>query len=101
MSDVGQLGANLDRSTPLFFYVLREADVVAGGLHLGPVGGRIVGEVFVGILEADPTSYLNSTETGGGPWRPTLAQRTGSVGVDFTMVDLLTIAGVDPSSRRQ
>ena len=101
LSDVGQLGANLDRSTPLFFYVLREADVVAGGLHLGPVGGRIVGEVFVGILEADPTSYLNSTETGGGPWRPTLAQRTGSVGVDFTMVDLLTIAGVDPSSRRQ
>ncbi|MFT4618540.1 MAG: hypothetical protein ACI89G_001093, partial [Minisyncoccia bacterium] len=40
-------------------------------------------------------------ETGGGPWRPTLAQRTGSVGVDFTMVDLLTIAGVDPGSRRQ
>ena len=28
LSDVGQSGANLDRSTPLLFYVLREADVV-------------------------------------------------------------------------
>ncbi|MFT4867207.1 MAG: hypothetical protein ACI9N0_000711 [Ilumatobacter sp.] len=99
LSDVGQLGANLDRSTPLFFYLLREADVVADGLHLGPVGGRIVGEVFVGILEEDPTSYMNSPGTGGSAWQPTLPQRNGSVGTDFTMADMLTIAGVDPDSR--
>ena len=27
-------------STPLFYYVLKEAEQVADGLHLGPVGGR-------------------------------------------------------------
>ncbi|BAN00549.1 hypothetical protein YM304_02350 [Ilumatobacter coccineus YM16-304] len=96
LSDVGQLGANLDSSTPLFFYILREADVIADGLHLGPVGGRIVGEVFMGLLENDPDSYLNVDG-----WRPTLPQRDGSTGTDFTMADLLTIAGVDPDSRGQ
>jgi hypothetical protein len=101
LSDIGQLGANLDRSTPLFFYVLREADVVADGLHLGPVGGRIVGEVCIGILEEDSTSYLNSRGAEGGAWRPILPQRNGSVGTDFTMADMLTIAGVDPDSRGQ
>lgn len=98
LSDVGQLGANLDSSTPLFFYILREADVIEDGLHLGPVGGRIVGEVFMGLIENDPTSYLN---VDGGAWRPTLPQRDGSTGTDFTMADLLTIAGVDPDSRGQ
>lgn len=27
------------------------------GLRLGPAGGRIVGEVFIGLLKADETSY--------------------------------------------
>lgn len=97
LSDLSNLGANLDSSTPLFFYILREAEVFADGLHLGPMGGRMVAEVFLGILEADPTSYLNT----GDNWRPTLPQRNGSTGDDFTMVDLLTIAGVDPTSRGQ
>ena len=29
------------------------------GLHLGPVGGRIVTETLIGLLRADPTSYLS------------------------------------------
>lgn len=99
LADVGQLGANLDTSTPLFFYILREADVIEDGLHLGPVGGRMVGEVFMGLIENDPTSYLNAA--GDSAWRPTLPQRDGSTGSDFTMADLLTIAGVDPDSRGQ
>ncbi len=97
LADLAGLGANLQRSTPLWFYVLREADVVNDGLHLGPVGGRIVAEVFLGLLEMDPASFLNVD----GGWTPTLPQRDGSVGDDFTMVDLLTIAGVDPDSRGQ
>jgi hypothetical protein len=101
LSDVGQLGANLDRSMPLFFYILREADVINDGLHLGPVGGRIVAEVFLGLLQNDPEVYLAVGESGSAPWRPTLAQRNGTVGDDFTMVDLLTVAGVDPTSRGQ
>lgn len=33
---------------------------MTGGLHLGPVGGRIVTETLIGLLRADPTSYLNT-----------------------------------------
>lgn len=96
LSDIGGIDASLAASTPLFLYILREADVVADGLHLGPVGGRITAEVFLGLLDLDPTSYRNTPG-----WRPTLPQRSGSIGDDFTMVDLLTIAGVDPTSRGQ
>jgi hypothetical protein len=101
LSDVGHLGADLDQSTPLFYYLLREADVVADGLHLGPCGGRIVGEVFMALVEQDPDSYLNATAANGATWSPTLPQRNGETGDDFTMADLLTIAGVDPDSRGQ
>ncbi|WP_235856788.1 peroxidase family protein [Occultella glacieicola] len=71
--------------TPLWFYILREADVVADGVHLGPVGGRIVGEVFTGLIEGDANSYLSQDPE----WLP----RYGT-GDGFTMVDLLTKAGV-------
>jgi Animal haem peroxidase len=37
--------------------VLREADVRADGEGLGPVGGRIVTEVLLGMIDADPRSY--------------------------------------------
>jgi hypothetical protein len=33
--------------------------IAAGGLTLGPVGGRIVTETLIGLLRADPASYLN------------------------------------------
>ena len=46
-------------STPLWYYILAEAKALADGLHLGPVGGRIVTETLIGLLRADPTSYLN------------------------------------------
>jgi hypothetical protein len=81
--------------------LLREADVMADGVHLGPTGGRIVGEVFMALIEHDPDSYLNATAPNGTAWRPTLPQRNGTIGADFTMADLVTIAGVDPESRGQ
>lgn len=44
---------------PLWYYVLKEAEVLADARHLGPVGGRIVAEVLVGLLVNDTHSYLN------------------------------------------
>ncbi|BBE21891.1 myeloperoxidase [Arthrobacter sp. MN05-02] len=44
---------------PLWFYILKEAEL-QGGRHLGPVGGRIVAEVILGLLALDPESYLNA-----------------------------------------
>ena len=53
------------------------------------------------LIEQDPDSYLNATAANGGVWSPSLPQRNGQVGDDFTVADLLTIAGVDPDSRGQ
>ncbi|MEO1259498.1 MAG: peroxidase family protein [Bacteroidota bacterium] len=44
--------------TPLWFYILKEAELMHDGEHLGPVGSRIFGEVFFSILKNDPKSYL-------------------------------------------
>jgi hypothetical protein len=75
----------LDRSTPLFYYTLKEAELVEDGLHLGPVGGRIVAEVFIGLLQSDPGSYLNVQPD----WQPTLPK----VGSSFQMTDFLRGGG--------
>ena len=45
----------MEKSTPLWFYILKEAELMENGLRLGPVGSRIVGEVFIGLLKADET----------------------------------------------
>ncbi len=95
LADIDAIVPRLAGRTPLWLYVLREAEVMADGLHLGPVGGRIVAEVFIGLLQMDPGSYLSAEPD----WRPTLPAR-GGVG-DFRMADLLTVAGVDPTSRGQ
>jgi hypothetical protein len=95
LGELAEYGLGLERSTPLWYYVLREAELVAGGHRLGPVGGRIVVEVFVGLLQSDPESYV----TAKPDWRPTLPSASGAG--RFRMVDFLTFAGVDPPSRKQ
>jgi hypothetical protein len=85
--DLNDLPELLRRSTPLWFYILREAAVHGdGGRRLGPVGGRIVAEVLIGLLQGDRMSYLRAKPQ----WKPTL----GSKKDDFTMADLLKVAGV-------
>jgi hypothetical protein len=49
----------LAERTPLFYYILKEAELRAGGLTLGPVGSQIVLEVIQNALEADPQSYFS------------------------------------------
>ena len=58
LRELDSLGVGFEESTPLWYYVLKEAEVIADGLHLGPAGGRIVAEVFVGLLQSDPESYV-------------------------------------------
>jgi hypothetical protein len=78
---------------PLWFYILKEAEIAgdvgtgAGkGRWLGPVGGRIVAEVLVGLLQKDLNSYLY-LQPGWKP-APPIAPKLGQ----FTMADLLTYA---------
>jgi hypothetical protein len=58
----------LKEQTPLFYYVLKEAEVVHRGEQLGPVGSRIVAEVFETILRSDSSSYL-SVPGLGSEWK--------------------------------
>lgn len=73
--------------TPLWYYILKEAEVLRGGEQLGPVGGRIVAEVLIGLIAADPTSYLAQDPD----WTPVFPAAQPDT---FTMRDLLRFAGV-------
>ncbi len=95
LAELAGYGVRLERSTPLWYYVLKEAQLATGGQTLGPVGGRIVAEVLIGLMQSDRASWLH----GQTQWRPTLPSRRGAG--EFDMVDLLTLAGVDPRSRGQ
>ena len=70
-------------STPLWFYVLKEAEIGGQGLRLGPVGSRLVAEVFVGLLESDPDSYLNE--------QPDFVPTLGATSGQFRMIDLFDV----------
>ncbi len=78
---------SLEKNTPLWLYILTEAEVLEQGLRLGPVGSRIVGEVFIGLLKADKDSYLSVNRN----WKPTLPSAKSE---DFAIADLLRFAGV-------
>jgi hypothetical protein len=69
--------------TPLWLYILKEAEVLRDGEQLGPVGCRVVGEVLVGIIDSDPASFRSLDPE----WRPTLpARRAGSFGLADILV---------------
>jgi len=76
---------NLHGRTPLWFYILKEAEVLANGVRLGPVGGRIVAEVIIGLMKGDGQSYIRQDPD----WTPTYGTN-GS----FQVVDLLKAADV-------
>ncbi|HXJ63240.1 MAG TPA: heme peroxidase, partial [Actinomycetota bacterium] len=88
----GKNGATLDgltqqqrngflRNTPLWFYVLREAELNQG--RLGGVGARIVAETFQRAMEGSRFSIVRDST-----WRPSL----GPNATTFRMVDLLLFA---------
>jgi hypothetical protein len=81
--------ADLAGNAPLWFYVLREAEHATHGAHLGPVGGRIVAEVLIGLLVGDPLSYINVAPG----WKPELpgAAAPGR----YTLSDLVNFANAD------
>lgn len=60
LTEIGGVYRPFATSTPLWYYLLAEAKVTTAGVHLGPLGGRIVTETLIGLLRADPTSYLSA-----------------------------------------
>ena len=94
-------GDSFRGKAPLWFYVLAEAqqDWCSRALNLngntlakntlsnqlGPVGGRLVAETFVSLMDLDPTSVLHAPAS----WRPSYG-----IGNGFGIVDLVRTAGL-------
>ncbi|MFL5493111.1 MAG: peroxidase family protein [Gemmatimonadales bacterium] len=97
---ITSLSSSFEGNAPLWCYILAEAQhgwserarqmgdedkANAVPVHLGPVGGRIVTEVFVGLLLGDRHSFLSQAPA----WKPDFADRkTGR----FEMPELVKVA---------
>lgn len=74
------------KKTPLWYYILKESEVSASGLRLGPIGSTILAEVFVGLLQMSKDSILDPANK---TWKPNL----GPVPGKFTLADMVTFVG--------
>ncbi|RPJ85534.1 MAG: peroxidase [Acidobacteria bacterium] len=73
--------------TPLWYYVLVEANALGNGAHLGPVGSTLVVETMVGLVQRSEDSILRTPG-----WKPSLGQSGNAQA--FELPDLLRLAGV-------
>lgn len=62
--------AALTEHTPLWLYILKEAEMRADGEHLGPLGSRLVTETVAGLVINDPASHWSRPGSDGGRWHP-------------------------------
>jgi hypothetical protein len=98
---IKQFGNSFKDNAPLWFYILAEGqhqwveqtsrtagDDAKNMVHtrLGPVGGRIVAEVLIGLMLGDRHSFLSQWPT----WTPWFANGNGQ----FGMPELLTEIGL-------
>jgi hypothetical protein len=76
------------QKTPLFLYILKEAEVRADGNSLGELGSRIVAETQIGIMRNDKSSFMRSG------WDPSKGVKLPGGGEIRTIRDFLRFAGV-------
>ncbi|NQV99213.1 MAG: hypothetical protein HQ483_05920 [Rhodospirillales bacterium] len=78
--------AEIADNTPLWYYTLIEAEVQNNGACLGDMGGTIVAETIIGLLQSDPHSVVNKTTN----WPFKLGdQNTDAV----SMIDIIGFVG--------
>jgi hypothetical protein len=94
---LGEIVPSFADRAPLWAYILSEAQLASGdgadnaspgstSVKLGPVGGKIVADVFAALLRGDPTSYLRQ----GAPFTP-IADFTRD-GRTFGLAELINVA---------
>ncbi|MEZ4714691.1 MAG: heme peroxidase family protein [Caldilineaceae bacterium] len=83
------MNAGFDMHTPLWFYILAEAELLEGGMHLGPVGGTIVAEVIIEMIRRSANSIFEFD----GDWNPSQLSGALEQQVDstFNLSDLLRL----------
>jgi hypothetical protein len=84
-------GRFLER-TPLWCYLLKEAEVRANGNSLGELGSRIVCKTLLGQLRHDPDNYLNHHDG----WDPSKGVRLPNNNLIVSIKDFLRFATVLP-----
>ncbi|WP_254696073.1 peroxidase family protein [Palleronia sp. THAF1] len=84
-------GGGFETATPLWYYVLKEAEVEADGAHLGSLGSRLVAETLVGLLVTDPRSYLNQGSFNS--WTPADAVQPNGEPID-TLEKMMRACGL-------
>jgi len=72
------------KEAPLWYYILKEAEIEGKGLRLGSVGSCIVADVFAGLVCADPLSYVNRQPD----WKPVFPKKAG----DYELRDIIVFA---------
>ena len=80
------INSGYDKRTPLWYYILKEAEITARGAHLGALGSRLVAKVVMAAILRDPNSYRSME----GRWIPTLPGPEDPK--LFGMPDLLRVA---------
>ena len=68
--------------TPLWFYVLKEAEIRGGGERLGPLGSLLVADTLVGLAACDPSSFWHEAGSDGGRWHPSDGARPDGVTIE-------------------
>ncbi len=76
--------------TPLWYYVLKEAEVRTNGNSLGELGSRLVCETIIGLLVNDRGSFLNQR----GGWDPSEGVKLDNGDPIVTIRDFLKFARV-------
>jgi hypothetical protein len=84
--------AGFDKQSPLWFYILAEAELKEAGMRLGPVGATIIAEVLVGLVRRSADSIFDM-EPG---WNPShlRQQMQRPMNPNYHLMALLRLAGV-------
>lgn len=76
--------AELHIKTPLWYYILAEASIQNGGMHLGKLGSTIVAETIIGLIRRSADSILKEMN-----WTPVL-------GEEFNLEQMIQYADLGP-----
>ena len=73
---------NFDDHTPLWFYTLKEAELLGRGQRLGPLGSQIVAGTIIGLILRGPDPVWRKPGSHEGRWHPVDGPRISGQLVD-------------------
>lgn len=85
-------GGGFQHRSPLWFYILKEAEIQALGNSLGEVGSFIVARTLISLLRCDENSYLRQVPV----WHPYQGVTLGNGKMITKLHDFFKFAGVVP-----